>query len=211
MKSSIRPGRSASSIGQGLELHGRMRHQIVVRAMHEWKIRPVSVPELARFMRHHVYRSLEDLGWIHTELADYLAEVLVRFAKTENLFPWSSVNRQRLAYLVDYLTEIAVQLEGGGSSLKQERALRQQVGDFSLFMSGIFRDFVKSKGILDFYLEEGSESYRRTAELKRRLLEPGAGRFDDLAEHFDRLSGALDYTCRVYFRSLGAKGKTPGV
>lgn len=173
--------------------------------MSEWKVRPVSVPELHRFMRHHLYKSFDDLGTSGIHLADYLVEVLVRFARTENLFPWGALSQQRLAYLVDYLVEAVAQQESA-SGIRQEKNLRRQIGDFSLFMSGVFRDYVKHRGILDFYFREGSHSYRRTAELQRRLYEPGAARFEELAERFEELSGVLDYMSRVYFRT----GKTPG-
>ncbi|GAB4245932.1 MAG: hypothetical protein Kow00109_21980 [Acidobacteriota bacterium] len=175
--------------------------------MSEWKVRPVSVPELHRFMRHHVYKSFDDLGSSGIHLADYLVEVLVRFARTENLFPWGALSQKRLAYLVDYLLEAVAQEESAGG-LRQEKNLRRQIGDFSLFMSGVFRDYVRHRGILDFYFREGSLSYRRAAELQRRLFEPGAARFDELAERFEELSGVLDYMSRVYFRTGRASGRS---
>jgi len=38
--------------------------------------------------------------------------------------------------------------------------VRKYVGDYTLFMSGLFRRFVERGGYLNYYLEEGARSYR---------------------------------------------------
>ncbi|MGH7892142.1 MAG: hypothetical protein ACREN0_07720, partial [Thermodesulfobacteriota bacterium] len=80
-----------------------------------------------------------------------------------------------------------------------EREVRKYVGDFALFMSGIFRDHVNRGSYLRYYLNEGMKSYFVVSQLD---LERGEGNpimFSKLSREFEFYSGALDYMRRVYF------------
>ena len=97
--------------------------------------------------------------------------------------------------------ELLIEAErpGDANSLERERTVRRHAGDYALFMSGIFRNYIERNGYLNWYLVEGARSYRRTAQIERRLSESGAGLFEVLSEEFERLSGGLDYMRKVYF------------
>jgi hypothetical protein len=83
--------------------------------------------------------------------------------------------------------------------LLRERSLRKYLGDYALFMSGIFRSHVEGRGFLDYYLEEGSRSYWTVSEVDLSLYRTGFILFQELSKKFEYYSGALDYTRKAYF------------
>ncbi len=107
---------------------------------------------------------------------------------------------------LETVVELLIEAFGrSGNLVEQEREVRQHVGDYTLFMSGMFRGYVERHGFLGFYLREGEKAYRDTARLDRMLALPGAWRFETMASEFERISGALDYTRKVYFNSAAAQ------
>ena len=88
---------------------------------------------------------------------------------------------------------------GGLRSTFREREIRRHIGDYTLFMAGIFRENVEHRGILSYYLDEGERSYRKVSELDRMFHAPDARLFEELAGRFEFLAGALAYMKRVYF------------
>ena len=99
------------------------------------------------------------------------------------------------------LLELSGGYDGQPARGARERQLRQHVGDYTMFMSGIFRTYAEREGFLGYFLQEGPRAYRETARLTRAMLLPEAGRFEALAAQFEQLSGALDYTRKVHFHS----------
>ena len=59
------------------------------------------------------------------------------------------------------------------TQLLKERSLRKYLGDYALFMSGIFRSYVEGRGFLNYYIEEGSRSYWTVSELDLSLYRTG--------------------------------------
>lgn len=165
------------------------------------EVQRVSSPGLARFFEGLVRRSFGELWiWDH-EVADYVVNLLVRFARTDALYRIRNPQGQRLETVVDLLIEAA-----GGAPLLREREVRQHIGDYTLFMTGIFRDFAQRHGFFGFYLREGEKAYRDTARLDRMLYRSGASLFEALARQFEMISGALDYMKKVYFRPAAQGG-----
>ena len=66
-------------------------------------------------------------------------------------------------------------------------------------MSGIFRSYVDGKGVLNYYIKEGSRSYWTVSELDLSLYRTGFILFQELSKKFEYYSGALDYTRKAYF------------
>ena len=80
-----------------------------------------------------------------------------------------------------------------------ERELRKHVGDYTLFMSGLFRRYVERGGYLDYYLQEGARSYHAVSMLDVSLYKPGHLMFEELSKGFEHYSGALDFMRKCYF------------
>lgn len=82
----------------------------------------------------------------------------------------------------------------------QERELRRQIGDYTLFMTGLFRERVEHLAVTGYYISEGRRSYRFISEVDRADARPQAGLFRALADRFEGYAGVLTYTRKGYFR-----------
>src|SRR6266704_998493 len=100
-------------------------------------------------------RTCAELGVGDDTIAAYLAEVMAEFARTDRLYRLRAPGGARL--------ESAVEMLGLGPA--GTRAFHRYVGDFALFMSGLFRSFVERGGYLGYYLEEGARAYARAGAL----------------------------------------------
>ncbi|RKY64875.1 MAG: hypothetical protein DRP99_01300 [Candidatus Latescibacterota bacterium] len=167
-----------------------------------------SVPILKRFFLRILQRSFTELFIWDRAIWDYVAELLARFARTERLYRIKDMAGRRLTTVVEMLVEVSGpgRPELGGHPLAREREIYRHIGDYTLFMSGIFREFVQRRGMLGFYLSQGSRAYLSVWRMDKALYIPGAGLFQALSEDFERISGALDYTKKVYFRPEAHSG-----
>ena len=161
-----------------------------------------SSPALRRFFDRVVRRSFGDLAIRDEEAADYLADLLTRFARTENLYPVSRATGKRLETVVEYLLEIQQvwDLDSPHFDPREERELRRQIGDYALFMTGLFRERVEGLSCTRYYIGEGKRAYRFVSEHDRAGSRPHAWLFRTLAERFEGFAGALTYMRKVYFR-----------
>ena len=130
------------------------------------------------------------------DAAVYLIDMLTEFARTESLYKITDSEGNKIHTIVDMLLESKnTQVNNSG----YEREVRKYVGDFALFMSGIFRDHVNRGSYLRYYMNEGMKSYFVVSQLD---LERGEGNpimFSKLSREFEFYSGALDYMRRAYF------------
>ena len=154
--------------------------------------------KLQSFFLNVVRQSFWQLGINDPTVTGYVADVLTEFARADNLFQM----RSRAGKKVDSVVEMLAKKQNetaDESSLLRERSLRKYVGDYALFMSGIFRSYVDGKGVLNYYIKEGSRSYWTVSELDLSLYRTGFILFQELSKKFEYYSGALDYTRKAYF------------
>ena len=163
----------------------------------------ISLVELRRFFDRAVQASFHDLAMRDDPAAGYLADLLTRFARTENLFP-TGVSMPRLESVVDLLLEAQAAWEDAAAHFGPEReiSIRRHIGDYTLFMSGLFRTHVEQDGVLDYYFSEGRRSYLKVSELDVALYHTGFLLFQELSKNFEYYSGALDYMRKAYFAPL---------
>jgi hypothetical protein len=154
--------------------------------------------QLRGFFHHAVRQSFWQLGIQDATVVDYVADVLTEFARAENLYKIRARNGRRVDSVVEMLSQEPPQL-ADESALLRERSRRKYVGDYALFMSGIFRKYVEGKGSLGYYLQEGSRSYWTVSELDLSLYRTGYFLFQELANKFEYYSGALDYVRKACF------------
>lgn len=168
----------------------------------------VSLSSLKSFFLKLTRRSFGDLFLLDEAIIDYISDVLTRFARTDNLYRIKRLPNTRLETVVEMLiaAEHFANVHEEDFDPFQEREIRKHVGDYTLFMTGIFREYVERIGILDFYLQEGAQSYRAVSDFDRIFLKPHPALFEELANRFETYSGALDYMRKVYFRSERYKG-----
>jgi hypothetical protein len=160
-------------------------------------------PSLKRFFDRLVRRSLEDLRLGSGDpAADYLAALLARFARSDQLYAVRGAAGQPLESVVELLLEVQRVWEFDQPHFDpfRERDVRQHIGDYTLFMTGIFREHVERRASTRFYVREGKRAYQVVADFERSALKPDARLFAILADRFEGYAYALAYMKRVYLR-----------
>lgn len=151
-------------------------------------------------------RSFWQLGIHDASVAGYVADVLSEFASADSLYRMRSRTGRKLESVAEMIAESDAGLSKENRLLR-ERALRKYLGDYTLFMSGMFRSYVEGRGFLDYYVEEGRRSYRTVSELDLSLYRTGFILFQELSKKFEYYSGALDYMRKAFFAP--APGEDP--
>ncbi len=160
--------------------------------------------KLQEFFLKVAQKSFADLGVGDRDTVRYVADLLARFARADNLYRLGTPGQPREASIVRLLSSYqAKKIEE--ASLADAREVRRYVGDYTLFMSGIFRTHVERWGYLDYYLREGQRSYHKVSELDLCLYRTGFLLFEELAKNFEYYSGALDYMRKAYFSHQGER------
>ena len=154
--------------------------------------------KLHGFFLNVVRQSFWQLGINDATVARYVADLLTDFARTDNLYQLRSRAGKRIDSVVEMLAQKSAE-RAEEADLLRERRVRKYVGDYALFMSGIFRNHVERGGFLQYYFEEGSRSYWTVSELDLSLYRTGFILFQELSKKFEYYSGALDYTRKAYF------------
>jgi hypothetical protein len=154
--------------------------------------------KLQAFFLNTVRQSFWQLGLCDNAVVRYVADVLAEFARADKLYPIRTAKGKKVESVVEMLAAKAG-AAGDERDLLQERSLRKYVGDYTLFMSGMFRSHVAGRGFLDYYIAEGSRSYWTVSELDLSLYRTGFTLYQELSRKFEYYSGALDFTRKAYF------------
>lgn len=146
----------------------------------------------------------EKLGWADFNVSAYVSKLLVDFSRTDQLHRITNARGERVEALVDLLYESEITHDAG--SLEREREVHQHIGDFTLFMAGLFPEYltrIKSAGLIyhkDFlvdYIKTGKRSYRMAAECRpaSRAAEahPSPPLFRTLSENFELCVAGLGF------------------
>ncbi len=160
--------------------------------------KPEANNKLQGFFLNVVRQSFWQLGINDATVASYVADVLTEFARSDNLFRVRGRGGRKVDSIVEMLAPGADE-PAGQDAILTERSRRKYVGDYALFMSGIFRNYINRKGCLSYYIEEGSRSYWTVSELDVSLYRTGFILFQELSKKFEYYSGALDYARKAYF------------
>lgn len=150
---------------------------------------------LRSFFQWFTRRAFQDLQSRDWEVADYLSEVLARFVRTEQLRRVRDPQGDPTESVVEMLLEI----QAGSQDPELERDRFQFIGDYLLFMAGLFREYAQSRGFLGYYLAEGPRAYHRVWEVEKGLFRPSARLFERLSQGFEFHAGALHYMRKTFF------------
>ncbi len=145
-------------------------------------------------------RSLGQLGIGGGREADYLAEVLADFGVGRPWLPRHGDEARQFVRMANAMIDrIGREGDDDATAFLIERAFRKHIGDFTLFMSGIFRRFIEHNGLLDSYFETGSRSYAHLSRIDEAMSRDDFKIFDELSRGFERYSGAIDYMRKCFF------------
>jgi hypothetical protein len=153
-----------------------------------------------------VRQSFWQVGIYDATVAHYVADVLADFARADNLYQMRGRGGRKIDSVVEMLAQ-APAVPADEADVLRQRRLRKYVGDYALFMSGIFRKYIEGKGSLDYYIQEGSRSYWTVSELDLALYRTGYYLYQELSTKFEYYSGALDFMRKTHFAA--APGEDP--
>ncbi len=170
------------------------------------KINPV--PGLKRFFQKLTLLCFNELLIENQIAVDYLSGMLARFAYTDELYKIRNVYGEKLEYLIDFMMEIqdAQDLSTDRFSPFREREIRQHIGDYTLFMTGIFRDYVTHRSAMRYFTSQGKLSYASVSDFDRIAERAESDIFKDLSMSFEDYSFVLDYMKKVYFKDAKVIG-----
>ena len=134
----------------------------------------------------------EHLGWPDLNVTSYVSNLLVDFTHTDQLYQIRNQQDKPVDTVVDMLYESEVLLQA--QSLDRERDVHRHIGDFTLFMAGLFPEYLrrlKSAGLIyhqDFlvdYVKTGKRSYGIVAQIGHGESETDPPLFRKLSENFE--------------------------
>jgi hypothetical protein len=147
---------------------------------------------LRNFLGELVWRHFfEDVRLEEPQVATYVAAVLADFARTENLYRIRNAEGKRLEDVGEMLVESNPLLDA--ASLDREREVRKHVGDYTLFMTGLFPENVariqqrrrpRLEAFVDF-VQAGKESYAVVSSFDQFEYREEAPLFRRLSENFE--------------------------
>lgn len=134
--------------------------------------------------------------------ADYVASVIAAFGRAKRAYKISATDGSEFHYLVDMISEMRT---AGG---RRRFLLRVHIGDFALWMSGLFPDYLdartRRKGAppIEYFEELGADGYRLASESPEADALGVARVFRKVADRFTDVRGALNRISDRYFWPL---------
>ncbi len=158
---------------------------------------------LPRFFESVTRQAFGDLAIDDTPALRYLTELLTRFVRTDALRAIRDLPGRQLDTVADSLLAIQDVWDWSSPDFNPgaERVLRRRIADYTLFMTGIFRDHADRLAVTGYYEHEGRRAYRFLAEVARARAEADASLYRRLSDRFEMYAGALTYARKVYFRA----------
>jgi hypothetical protein len=139
------------------------------------------------FVSEALYRHVSSTG--QEDVATYLAELLAGFLHTDRIFGLRNKEGKQLVSIAEMVAEGDMRL--GADSFDREREVHKHIGDFILFWSGIYPEFLKqlklrmSGDLICDYVRQGQESYRLVSTFDHSP-------YDVEAPTFRKLSGGFE-------------------
>ncbi|HKJ63316.1 MAG TPA: hypothetical protein VKA94_15185 [Hyphomicrobiales bacterium] len=148
---------------------------------------------LEPFFQQAVRNSYEGkLGLHDPEMTGYVARLLCEFTQADKLYSM----RDTAGRPVEKLTEMmlaADPVNGPAPSFDAERAARKHIGDYALFVAGMFPEAIRSgrrhrfrRPSLDELISAGKESYYIVSQFNLFEYEEEAPLFARLSDGFER-------------------------
>ncbi len=153
---------------------------------------------LKPFFKTYTLRAFKSLNLGDELIIDYISDMLADFARVDNLYRIRNLNKERIETVTEMLL-LLMEGEEVRNRREFERRIKKHIGDYTLFMTGIFREYVQRKSLLDFYKSSGKSSYMDVYEIDRMMLKDRSLIFRELSEGFEKYSEAIYYMKKIYF------------
>jgi len=134
------------------------------------------------------------LGMHDIAITQYVAHLLCEFSESDKLYKVRDEHGKPLHSLEDML-EAADPVHGTAPSFDAERAVRKHIGDYALFVSGMYPESLESTAVhrrrhshesFEKLVETGKESYYIVSQFDLEEYADEAPMFRRLAGWFDR-------------------------
>ena len=161
---------------------------------------------LKEFFAGLIQRNFEEFVHLSDhEVTDYLAGLLIRFSRTEELYRIRDARGKTLEDVGAMLIASNPLLEA--PSFDAEREVRRHIGDFTLFFAGLFPEALNQwrlrrqrlDALLD-YIRTGKESYWIVSEFNQFEYKASAPLFKKMSEEFERCVFGLNLVKRDFER-----------
>ena len=97
---------------------------------------------IRRFFAEALHDSMRvQLGLRHEDVEEYLCDLLMHFLHDDDIYGIRDASGRRIDSVVDMVVEGDVRLNA--DSFGREREVHKHIGDFLLFWSGVFPEFLK--------------------------------------------------------------------
>jgi len=145
---------------------------------------------LRAFFLESLERSLRvDLGIDNdADVRNYLATMLVRFMHKDGIFDIRNAQGRRVESVAEMVAEGDIRMNA--DSFEREREVHKHIGDFLLFWSGLYPEFLQflkapsSRDAIVNVVEQGKTSYQIAGSFEYAPHEKEAETFKKLSAHF---------------------------
>lgn len=140
----------------------------------------------ADLVQNQIGQHVSSVG--HEQVAQYLTDLLVDFVRTENVFAIKNAEGQALRSIFEMIAEGDVRLKA--SSFERERQVHKHIGDFILFWSGIYPDFlskfkINAGELVCNYSQQAQSSYHVVSTFTHEPYGEESAVFKQLSENFE--------------------------
>src|ERR1039457_3569546 len=139
-------------------------------------------------IHHHFDR---DIGLRDSEVQDYIVNVLTEFCEAEQMFKLRNANDRPLDDVGEMLLE-ADPIYGPAPSFDRERQVRKHIGDYTLFLAGMFPESInhhrlRRQRVENFveWVKAGKESYYIVSKFEHFEYAKVAPVFAQLSQKFE--------------------------
>jgi hypothetical protein len=149
------------------------------------------VPE-SHSLRHLFHQLVEEcyaehVGIHDTEVSSYVADLLTDFCETDRLYSLRDSAGKPLEEIAEMMTA-SDPIHGTAASFDQERHIRKHIGDYTLFLTGMYPESLHLWRQRIRFLQmvrAGKESYWIVSQFNVFEYAPEAPLFERLAESFE--------------------------
>lgn len=155
-----------------------------------------SRPELVFYVL--VRQSMLERGVDDPVAADYVASLLVQFGRSRRAYRISEEGEEEYGYLVDLFAQLRT------ASGREAFLLRAHIGNFALWLSGLFPDFLEARERrrgappISYYEHMGSTGYHLASESPEAAALGVKDALGSVARHFSGVRSALNRVSDQY-------------
>ncbi len=161
-------------------------------ARREVYMQPQNSDPLEQFFHQAVRNSYEGkLGLNDPDVTGYVARLLTEFSRSDKLYKFRDEMGHPIAEL-EALIDASDPVHGSAPSFDAERMVRKHIGDYSLFVAGMYPEAVepwrrhRKHPSLQELLHAGKESYYIVSQFNLFEYEQEAPLFSRLSDWFER-------------------------